>query len=66
MRYAVETRMLCGWENVWKEDGKTLTFDSEEDAIAEIEDTIECMESAYRRGDISSPMTHDDFRIVKL
>ena len=66
MRYIVETRVGNTWENVWSEDQEPMTFDTEADAEAEIEDALECMESAYRRGDMSSPMTRDEFRIVAL
>jgi len=58
--------MLGHWENVWQEEDAPMTFDSIEDAESEIADTLDCMESAYRRGDMSSPMVESDFRIVPV
>jgi hypothetical protein len=66
MRYVVETRMGNVWEDVWSEDGEPMTFDSEEAAEAEIEDTLDTLQEAYELGDMSSPMTRDEFRIVAL
>ena len=66
MRYIVETRIGFAWENIWSEDDAPTTFDSEEEAEAEIEEVLEMMESAWRRGDMSSPMHRDEFRITAL
>jgi hypothetical protein len=43
-----------------------LTFDSEEEAEVEIAETLEDLQEAYELGDMSSPMTRDEFRIVAL
>jgi hypothetical protein len=64
MRYVVETRMGNTWENVWSEDQEPMIFDSEAEAEAEIEDTLDTLQEAYERGDVSSPMVRDEFRIV--
>ena len=61
-----ETRMGDVWEAVWSEDGEPLTFDSEEEAEVEIAETLEDLQEAYELGDMSSPMTRDEFRIVAL
>lgn len=66
MRYVVETRIGFAWENVWSEDQEPLTFVSEEEAEAEIQDTLDMMQSAWRRGDMSCAMVRDDFRIIAL
>jgi hypothetical protein len=63
--YVVETQVGNTWENIWCEDDKPMTFVSEDEAEAEIEDTLECMQSAYMRGDVSSPMSREEFRIVQ-
>ena len=63
--YVVETQVGNTWENVWCEDDKPMTFVSEDEAEAEIEDTLECMQSAYMRGDMSLPMSREEFRIVQ-
>jgi hypothetical protein len=66
MRYVVETRMGNVWEAVWSEDQEPMTFDSAAEAEAEIEDTLDTLQEAYELGDMSSPMTRDEFRIVAL
>jgi hypothetical protein len=66
MRYVVETRMGDVWEAVWSEDQEPMTFDSEEEAEVEIAETLEDLQEAYELGDMSSPMTRDEFRIVAL
>lgn len=69
MRYVVETLRGSTWQvwpNAWSEDQEPMTFVTEEEAKAEIEEILEMMESAWRRGDLSSPMTRDEFRIVAL
>jgi hypothetical protein len=64
MRYVVETRMGNVWEAVWSEDQEPMIFDSEEEAEVEIAETLEDLQEAYELGDMSSPMTRDEFRIV--
>lgn len=64
MRYVVETRMGNTWEAVWSEDQEPMVFDSEEEAEVEIAETLEDLQEAYEQGDMSSPMTRDEFRIV--
>ena len=64
MRYVVETRMGDVWEAVWSEDQEPMTFASEEEAEVEIAETLEDLQEAYEQGDMSSPMTRDEFRIV--
>jgi hypothetical protein len=64
--YIVETRMGDVWEAVWSEDQEPMTFDSEEEAEVEIAETLEDLQEAYELGDMSSPMTRDEFRIVAL
>ena len=67
MRYVVETLRGSTWQvwpNAWSKDQEPMTFVTEEEAEAEIEEILEMMESAWRRGDLSSPMHRDEFRIV--
>lgn len=66
MRYVVETRMGDVWEAVWSEDQEPMVFASEEEAEVEIAETLEDLQEAYELGDMSSPMTRDEFRIVSL
>jgi len=66
MRFIVETRMGSVWEAVWSEYEKPIIFSSEEEAEVEIAETLEDLQEAYEQGDMASPMTRDEFRIVVL
>jgi hypothetical protein len=64
--YIVETRIGFAWENVWSEDGVPMSFDSADEAQAEIEDTLDSIADACQRGDMSCEMSRDDFRISRM
>ena len=66
MRFIVETRMGSVWEAVWSEYEKPIIFSSEEEAEVEIAETLEDLQEAYELGEMASPMTRDEFRIVVL
>jgi hypothetical protein len=66
MRYVVETRMGSVMGGCVVRGRRAMTFDSEEEAEVEIAETLEDLQEAYELGDMSSPMTRDEFRIVVL
>ena len=66
-KYEVQTRMLGGWENVWADgEGEPLLFDSEEEAQAELDEHMDMLQSAFKRGDLDSIESINDFRIVEV
>lgn len=56
MTYIVETLFTYGWENCWTEDDKPMTFDTREEAQAEIDDIIES----------GLDYNQNDFRIIEV
>lgn len=72
MKYIIETYTLCdGWINIWSHEdwaGITIptTFDTREDAEAELEYFLEDEKEEYSKGNIAGLSDPDDFRIVEL
>ena len=69
MKFIVETLTTAGWENVWEaEDAGVrapLTFDSLADAKLALEEHLTECNAAFERGDLATPPSPDDFRIVE-
>lgn len=72
MVYEVQEFCLCGgWTNTWSyEDwsGKDIptTFDTKEDAEAELDYFFEQMTEEFNNGNIEDIPDREDFRIVKI
>ena len=73
MQYEVLTWSLCGgWSNTWTtedENGNEIQviFDTEKEAMEEIEADIAETEAAIQRGDMDegARLTENDFKIIK-
>lgn len=63
-RWEVLTLIGNHWENVWEQDGDPLTFDSYEDAEAEILDHIDDCRLAVQSGDMTDAPTRASFCIA--
>lgn len=67
MRYEVQTLFIDQWENCWKdEDGNNITFASEAQAQADIDDHIEICEEAFQKGYIQDVPSRDELRIMPV
>lgn len=67
MRYEVQTLFINQWENCWSdEDGKPITYASEAEAQADIDDHIKSCEEAFEQGYIQDVPSRDDLRIVPV
>jgi hypothetical protein len=71
MTYEVQTYTLCeGWVNCWTTDGKPTTFETAQEAQAEIDNHIaESTETYIREGILSegeSAYDPADLRIVEI
>jgi hypothetical protein len=58
IRYAVETAMTYGWENVWQEDDSPMTFATLDEAEAEL---VQFFKDAEHMG-----YSSEDYRIVQV
>lgn len=71
-KFEVQEFCLCGgWTNTWSHQdwaGKDIptTFDTEEDAEAELEYFFEQMRKAFKNGEIEDVPDTEDFRIVEV
>jgi hypothetical protein len=66
MKYAVETRFAHGFENCWTYNDETLiTFDSREDAQAELDYHLRDLKADYEDGLIED-YNPEDYRITAL
>lgn len=65
-RWEVQMRCTSGWENIWTENDKPMTFASRADAAADLAEHIRLTEEAAARGDMDSPHLRKDFRIVRV
>lgn len=62
MHYEVQTNLVFGgWTNCWTQDNTPLTFDSYEEALAEIKETID----DYKKENIEG-YSIEDYRILKV
>lgn len=67
MKYAVETQIGNGWENVWMTgDDKPILFDTYEEAEYELRDHLKDYQEAFDEGFVSSVPEPDEFRIVEV
>ena len=72
IRYEVQQDTICdGWTNTWHEydddnNEQPTTFDSIDEAVAELDEHLnECLKE-FRRGNISAPYNRSEFRIVEI
>jgi hypothetical protein len=66
MKYAVETRFAHGFENCWTYNDETLiTFDSREEAQAELDCYLFSLSIDYDLGNIDD-FNPEDYRITAL
>lgn len=70
-KYEVQEFCLCGgWTNTWsyEEDGKTIstTYDTEEDAEADLKDFFRQMRKAVKNKEMEDVPDTEDFRIVEI
>lgn len=66
-RWIVQENTVCdGWINNWAVDGEPQIFDSYEAAEAELEDLLETVREAVKRGDMSEEYDRDNFRIIPI
>jgi hypothetical protein len=66
MKYAVETRFAHGFENCWTYNDETLiTFDSREEAQAELDCHLHNLKADYEDGLIED-FNPEDYRIIAL
>jgi hypothetical protein len=66
MKYAVETRFAHGFENCWTYNDETLiTFDSREEAQAELDCHLRDLKADYEDGLIED-YNPEDYRITAL
>jgi hypothetical protein len=71
MAYEVQEYCLCGgWTNTWsyEENGKTIstTYDTEEDAEADLKDFFRQMRKAVKNKEMEDVPDAEDFRIVEI
>ena len=66
--YQIETFTLCdGWVNTWQDDnGTPIVFTTEVAALAELNEFLHDVESAYINGDIATPYDACEYRVSKL
>ena len=70
-KYEVQEYCLCGgWTNTWsyEENGKTIstTYDTEEDAEAELKYFFKQMRKAVRNKEMEDVPDTEDFRVVEV
>lgn len=65
-RYAVETLMVCNWENCWTEDDEPLTFSTIDEARDALNEFLNDVADAAAAGFMSEGYNPDDYRIVEL
>ena len=66
--YCVQTYTLCdGWINAWCDDnGKPITYASEETALRELDEFIEDQWLSVDVGDMIELYSRDDYRVVEV
>jgi len=64
-KYKIIQNFIYGWDDTCAdEDGKPLRFDTIDEAMRDIRDTIESTEEAFKRGDMIEAYSYDDYKIV--
>ena len=66
VKYAIETRFINDWENVWHSDGELEFFDTYEDALNALNDFLDETAEDHFNGYIEDRYDIEDFRIVKV
>lgn len=68
--FEVQTRMVSGWENCWtvydKDVAHPWTFESREEAEAELNDYLQDIKEAVKAGYMQAEYPREDFRIVEV
>jgi hypothetical protein len=68
-KFEVQHYTLCdGWINTWSdgETGEPTVYDSFEDALNELDSFLADEEEEYTNGNIESPYSRDEFKIVEV
>jgi len=71
-KFEVQEHTICdGWVNTWHEydddnNEVPMTFDSFAEAVTELDNFIYDMDKAYKMGDISTPESRFNFKIVEV
>ncbi len=65
-KYEVQEETFYGWENTWSNDDGPTTFDTREDAEAELNSFLADMAYAVSIGDMEDCPSRDQFRIVEV
>lgn len=67
MKYEVQEYCLFGgWTNTWSDDDGATTFDTEEEAEAELEEFLADMQEAVDCGDMEDCPDRESFRVVEV
>lgn len=68
MKYEVQTLTVCdGWVNCWlDDDDRPITYNSEEQAMDDLNEFFEDQLEAIRCGDMSEAYDRTGFRIVPI
>ncbi len=64
--YEVQENTLTGWVNTWSDDNGATTFDSPQDAQAELDWFLQEMLEEVNAGNMEDAPNADDFRIVPI
>jgi hypothetical protein len=65
-KYAIETRFINEWENVWHSNGELEFFSTYEEAKTSLNDFLDEMVQEHFNGHIEDLYDIDDFRIVEV
>jgi hypothetical protein len=67
MRYEVQEYCLAGgWTNTWSDDNGATTFDTQEQAQAELDWFLHDMAIEVEEGNMADVPDRDNFRIVEV
>jgi len=67
MRYEVQEFCLCGgWTNTWSDEDGATTFDTQEQAQAELDLHFTEMQEEFEEGNMPDVPDREDFRIVEV
>lgn len=67
MRYEVQEYCLCGgWTNTWSDENGATTFDTQEEAQAELDWFLHDMLIEVEEGNVADVTDREDFRIVEV
>lgn len=67
MKYEVQEYCLFGgWTNTWSDDDGPTTFDTEDEARAELKEFLGDMQEAVDGGDMEDCPDRESFRVVEV